>query len=140
VQASASVDCPALQDLDGLAHIIRVSHFDLQPLPYGTCWAHHSYALLLLLLPPLLCTAGISIVANDCPALQDLDGFARITRVPGDLQLYLLGSLPDLRGLAALQEVGLNLVVGANGLLTSMTGLSECIASAALRSILSCGF
>jgi hypothetical protein len=79
-------------------------------------------------------------VANDCPALQDLDGFARITRVPGDMQLYLLGSLPDLRGLAALQEVGLNLVVGANGLLTSMVGLSACVTSAVLRSVLSCGF
>jgi hypothetical protein len=69
--------------------------------------------------------AGISLVANDCPALQDLNGFARITRVPGDMQLYLLGSLPDLSALAALQEVGLNLVVGANGLLTSLAGLSE---------------
>jgi hypothetical protein len=40
--------------------------------------------------------AGISIVANNCPAPQDLDGFARITRVPGDLQLYLLGSISHL--------------------------------------------
>jgi hypothetical protein len=59
------------------------------------------------------------------PALADLDGFSRLTRVPGDLQLYLLGALPDLRGLAALQQVGLNAVIGANGLITSMQGLGE---------------
>jgi hypothetical protein len=58
--------------------------------------------------------AGIGLVLNHLPSLQDLDGFSRLTRVPGDLQLYLLGALPHLRGLAALQEVGLNAVVGAN--------------------------
>jgi hypothetical protein len=72
----------------------------------------------------LLSLAGIGLVLNDLPALADLDGFSRLTAVPGDLQLYLLGSLPDLRGLAALQQVGLNAVIGANGL-TSLKGLGE---------------
>jgi hypothetical protein len=115
-------DCPALQDLDGFARITRVPG-DLQLYLLGSFSTFDGFFFCCCC---CLC-AGISIVANDCPAVQDLDGFARITRVPGDLQLYLLGSLPDLTGLAALQEVGLNLVVGANGLLTSLTGLSECI-------------
>jgi hypothetical protein len=83
---------------------------------------------ILPLLPPiplLLLPAGISLVVQDAPSLQDLDGFSRLTRVPGDLQLYLLGSLPNLRGLATLQEVGLNAVIGANGLITTLEGLGK---------------
>lgn len=74
----------------------------------------------------LLCLAGINIGIVNAPLLQDLDLFARITTIPGDVELYLLPSVPSLAALANLQTIGLNLVVGANAKLTSLTGLGEC--------------
>jgi hypothetical protein len=91
-------DCPALQDLDGFARITRVpadvaSTYHLHTNTHLCCCSLTS-----LLSSGCCCSlcAGISTVANNCPAPQDLDGFARITRVPGNLQLYLLGSFSHL--------------------------------------------
>lgn len=77
-------------------------------------------------LPPC-CPAftGVSVVVMMHPALRDLAGFGRLTAVPGDLQLFQLPSLTSLRDLAALQTVGLNLVLSANNGLTSLEGLGE---------------
>lgn len=62
---------------------------------------------------------------TDLPNLEDLSGLARLTQIPGDLQLYLLPKIANLDDLANLQAVGLNAVIGANNNLQSLAGLGE---------------
>jgi hypothetical protein len=97
--------------------------------------------VLLLLFLGVFCPAAFSSTAgSSAKSAADFNDWCHHLKCEWACLCTVLWCTADLRGLAALQEVGLNLAVGANGLLTSLTGLSECVTSAVLRSVLSCGF
>ena len=73
-------------------------------------------ASLLVGLLPLLPRkrTGISLVVQGQPVLKDLEGFSRLTSVPGDLVVYET-SLDSLAALGNVQTIGLSCVVRKAG-------------------------
>ena len=69
----------------------------------------------------LASVSAVALIGN--ALLADVDGFARLTELKGDLSLVRNGAIQSVNGFSGLQKVGLSVDVSSNPALRSLDGL-----------------